>query len=68
MTLEAIAISLIPKFIIPTVNGLKDITKTTVTILVENNCSHSLTNPTNYLNSGVIVNPANPIISRKCTG
>ncbi|RGB23978.1 hypothetical protein C1646_517202 [Rhizophagus diaphanus] len=66
MTLELTGVALLSKFL-SNATFLKNLTKTTVTISIENNSSYSLTNPTNYHNSGIIVNSAGPIISPKCT-
>lgn len=65
MTLEVAGITLFSKILL-NATFLKNLTKTTVTISIENNSSYSLTNPTNYLKSGISVNSAGPIISPKC--
>ncbi|CAB4376151.1 unnamed protein product [Rhizophagus irregularis] len=65
MTPEVVVINLFSKILL-NATFLKNLTKTTVTISIENNSSYSLTNPTNYLNSGISVNSAGPIISPKC--
>uniref|UniRef100_U9T5X1 Uncharacterized protein n=1 Tax=Rhizophagus irregularis (strain DAOM 181602 / DAOM 197198 / MUCL 43194) TaxID=747089 RepID=U9T5X1_RHIID len=52
MTLEVAGITLFSKILL-NATFLKNLTKTTVTISIENNSSYSLTNPTNYLKSGI---------------